>query len=358
MTESRRATSGPKLNRGTHRAFTSATTSALEDRLRTAEPGARSEAVKWFSVLFGDRHDEINLKTPAFTPQLLLRLLRLAYHHVRPIDDVEHEGTYSPDTRDHAERARIEIVNALFEAKGKEGWAAKLEMANDPLCAHFKDRILAVAEEHWAQEIDSVAFDETQAVALDKTGQAPASTNEAMFALMIDRIAELDDLLLRDTSPRGAWAGITDEKVMRREIPRELSHAANGLYKVDQEAVTADEKETDIRLRSVVSEHKAVIELKLADHRSARDLRDTIRDQLITKYMAAETSRSGCLLVTLAMDRKWKHPDNGTRIGLTKLMSLLRDEAKRVEEAMGGVVAPRVHLLDLRPRLLPEKTGY
>ena len=77
----------------------------------------------------------------------------------------------------------------------------------------------------------------------------------------------MNDLLLRDTSPRDAWAGITDEKVMRREIARELSHAANGLYKVDQEAVTADEKETDIRLRSVVSEHEAVIELKLGDSR-------------------------------------------------------------------------------------------
>ena len=31
-------------------------------------------------------------------------------------------------------------------------------------------------------------------------------------------------------------------------------------------------------------------------------------------------------------------------------LALLRDEAERVEEAMGGVVALSVHLLDLRPR--------
>ena len=37
-------------------------------------------------------------------------------------------------------------------------------------------------------------------------------------------------------------------------------------------------------------------------------------------------------------------------------MSLLHDEAKRVEEAMAGAVALSVHLLDLRPRLGPEKT--
>ena len=328
----------------------------LENRIRTVEPEARSEAVDWFSVLFGDHHDAINLKTPAFTPQLLLKLLRLAYHHVRIVDDVQHEGSWTPETRDHAEDARNAIVTALFETKGEEGWAAKLEMANDPLCAHFKDRILTVSEEHWAQEIDSASLDETQAIALDRTGEAPASTNEAMFGIMCDRLSDLDDLLLSDTSPRDAWAAITDEKVMRRQIARELIYAANGLYKVDQEAVTADEKETDIRLRSVVSEHEAVIELKQAERWSARDLRDTIYNQLVTKYMAAENRRSGCLLVTLAKERKWKHPDSRSSIDLTELVSLLCDEAKRVEEETGGAVALSVHLLDLRPRLGPEKT--
>ncbi len=323
--------------------------SSLEKYVRSIDPGARGEAVNMFSALFGDCHDAINLQTPSFVPQLLLRLLRLAYAHVRRHDDVKHERTYSPDSRDHAEHARNAIVSALLEAKGDEGWVAKLEMADDPLCAHFRDRILAVAEENWAQEIDSVAFDETQAVALDKTGEAPASTNEAMFALLNDRLEELDELLLHDTSPKEAWAGITDEKVMRREIARELNYAANGLYKVDQEAVTADEKETDIRLRSVVSEHEAVIELKLADKWSAKILRNTIKDQLVKKYMKSENSRSGCLLITLAKKQKWVHPDKRTRIGSQELVSLLRDEAKRVEDAMGGVVALSVHLLDLRP---------
>jgi hypothetical protein len=330
---------------------------AFEDRIRTVEPNKRSEGVTWFSVLFGDRYDNINLRDTAFSPNLLLRLLRLAYRHVRPDDDAEHESSYSPDTRDNAERARNEIVNVLLDLKGEEGWKAKLEMAADPICAHFKNRILAVAEENWALEIDSVAFDERQAIALDNTGEAPASTNEAIFAIMNDRLADLDDLLLRDSSPRDAWAGITDEKVMRREIARELKHAAHGLYKVDQEAVTADEKETDIRLRSSVSDHEAVIELKLAERRSARDLRDTIYHQLVRKYMAAENSRSGCLLITLSNDRGWEHPDNGQRIGIIELTSLLRDEVTRVENEMGGSVRLAVHILDLRTRLPKEKVA-
>lgn len=281
----------------------------------------------------------------------MLRLLRLAYHHVRIEDDARHEGSFSPDTRDDAERARNDIVSALLNAKGEVGLAAKFEMAADPLCEHFKDRILAVADENWAQEIDGDAFDEAQAVALDRTGEAPASTNEAMFAIMKDRLSDLDDLLLRDASPREAWAGISDERVMRREIARELSHAANLIYTVDQEAVTADEKETDIRLRSVVSNYEAVIELKLGDRRTAKDLRNTIENQLVKKYMAAENSRSGALLITLAKDRKWNHPDEGRRINVEELFSLLRSEAERVQKASGGGIAISVHFLDLRPRL-------
>ncbi|AHY08746.1 NACHT domain-containing protein [Serratia plymuthica] len=324
------------------------------EKLVGLESTERSEVVTWLARLFGDRQDVIGLGDERFTPRLLLRLLRLAYSHVRIKDDAHHEGVYSPDTRDDAEHARNNIVTALFNTKGEEGLAAKLEMAADPLCAHFKDRILAVAAENWAQEIDADVFDELQAVALDRSGEAPASTNEAMFAIMKDRLSDLDDLLLRDVSPREAWAGISDEKIMRREIARTLRYTSNSIYTVDQEAVTADEKETDIRLRSVSSNHEAVIELKLGDGRTATDLRDTIESQLVKKYMAAEHSKSGTLLVTLAKDRQWKHPVSKRMIKADELLSLLIEEAERVQEALGGGIFIYVHLLDLRARLPVE----
>lgn len=71
--------------------------------------------------------------------------------------------------------------------------------------------------------------------------------------------------------------------------------------------------------------------------------------------MASEKLRSGCLLITIAKDRNWEHPDSRQRIGIAELESLLRDEAKRVENVMGGSVALAVHILDLRPRLPKEK---
>lgn len=328
---------------------------ALENQLKDVEPAARSKAVTWFSALFNKRRDGLSLRHESFTSQQLLRLLRLAYQHVRPEDDAEHEGSFTPDVRDDAEHVRNAIVSALFDAKGEEGWKAKLAMASDPLFSHIKYRILAVAQEALAQEADSVLLNEQECVELDKKGEAPLTTNSAMFALLRDRLVDLDELLKSDVSPQEAWAKIDQERIMRREIARELQHAANGIYKVDQESVTADEKETDIRLRSTASEYETVIELKLGDNRSARDLRDTIESQLVKKYLSLETRRSGALLITLSKVREWDHPDSGERIGLEELKELLDDEARRVEREMGGAVLLTIHVLDLRPRLQTEK---
>lgn len=328
---------------------------ALEERIKEIQPAQRSEAVNWTGNLFGRSYEGIDLSDLQFTPSVLLKLMRLVYHHVRPSDDVRHEGGYSPDNRDDAESARNAIVNTLLKAKGEDGWAAKLEMAADPLCKYFKDRILALAEEQLAEEIDADTFSDTQAVAFDQLGEAPPATNEAMFIVMKNRLEDIEGLLLMDDSPRDAWALITQERVMRREIARELRRAANGLYKVDQEAATADEKETDIRLRSTASNHEAVIELKLADDRTACDLRDTIMDQLITKYMGAETSRSGCLMVTLSKNKTWDHPNNGSKIDFNELCILLREEAEKITNNLGGTLRLHIQPLDLRPRLPNEK---
>ena len=268
---------------------------------------------------------------------------------------MHHEGSYSPDTRDDAEKGRNAVLSALLSTTGAEGWKAKLEMAADPLFDHIKDRVIALAEEKAAEEADSIVLNEADFVALDKTGEAAPSTMESMFALMRDRLDDIDDLLLQDVSPREAWANITNEHLMRRELARELKNASNHKYTVDQESVTADEKETDIRLRSTSSAQQGTIELKLSDKRTANDLLGTIKDQLLTKYMAADECRAGCLLITVAKDREWEHPATGERIGFDALIKLLNEEAERLSKGLGGTAKLMAKGLDLRHRLPPEK---
>jgi hypothetical protein len=331
---------------------------ALETRLEESSATETGGGVKLFAELFHRDYSGVgvDLRAPGFTPPLLLRLLRLAYQHVRIEDDAVHEGSYAPDMRDNAEAGRNAVLRALLSTTGPEGWAAKLEMAADPLFDHIKDRTIALAEERAAEEADNAALTESEFAIMDRTGESPPATREAMFALMRDRLDDIDDLLLQDISPRELWAGITDEHVMRREVARALRDAGNQSYTIDQESVTADEKETDIRFRSTGSkQQQATIELKLGDERSGTNLFDTIQDQLLTKYMAADECRVGCLLVTIARDREWDHPKTGKRIGFEELMAVLNEEAKRISKELGGTAKLMAKGIDLRPRLGTER---
>jgi hypothetical protein len=319
----------------------------LETGLKGSAVSRLGAGAQWIARLF---------EAPGYRAPVLLRLLRAAYEHVHVSHDANHgSGVHEVDERDRAERGRNAVLNALLATTGSEGWAAKLEMANDPLFAHFKDRAIALAEEKAAEEADNVPLKESEFLVLDKSGEAPPATTEAMFALMRDRLDDLDDLLLQDESPREAWAIIKDEHIMRREIARALKDAAKGTYIVDQESVTADEKETDIRLRSTSSDEIGTIELKLGDGRPGKDLFNTLKDQLLLKYMAPLKSHAGCLLVTIAREREWENPKTGKLIGFDELIAVLNEEAGRLSHELGGEVKIMAKGLNLVPRLKTEK---
>jgi hypothetical protein len=331
---------------------------ALESGLSCAPASQRGLGVEWFSALFGhdSRGTTVDLRRPEFTPKLLLRVVRLAYQHVRPADDVHHEGSYSPDDRDHGEQGRNAALSALLATTGADGWEAKLEIAQDPLFAHFKDRAIAIARERAAEEVGGAPLTDAQFVSLDRYGEAPPTTRDGMFEVMRDRLNDVDDILVRDTSPRETWATIEDERLMRREIARELISSANHVYTVDQEGATDEEKETDIRIRAAASPQQATIELKIGEKdRSAAVLKATLKDQLLKKYMAAEHCRSGCLVITIASDKTWRHPDTNEKLDFDGLIAMLNEEAARISAELGGAVRMMAKGYDLRPRLKKER---
>jgi len=315
--------------------------------------------VMWISRLFGDRHEEehFDLSAQTLPPELLLELARMAYTHVRPKDDISHEGAYSPSARDHAQRGRSLLLGVVLNLGGVEGWNIKQKLANDPLFADFRDRALLLAREKAAQEADNQVFDISDILDLYQANEAPPATRDELFELMLNRLDDQEDRLLQDDSPRELWATISDERIMRREIARALADAANGVYSVDQESVTADEKETDIRLRVAKYDLQGVIELKIGDQKfySGRDLRDTLRNQLVQKYMAPENRRAGCLLVTVATGRAWQHPETDSKLDITGLRNMLQDEAAKIVAEMGWSLKLTARVLDLRPRLSIEK---
>lgn len=304
-----------------------------------------------FADLF--EYNPFNLGLKKLPIKILFELTRLAFQNIRIKDDIfPHSGVFTPTIRDNAQQARENLLSALLDSSGLEAYRAKLTLAEEPILSHIKDRIIFLAKEKLAQDLDSTIYTEDECVSLSTKCEAPINSNHQMFSVLKDRLAALDERLLTDMSPRETWESLTIERLLRREIARELQNISNSLYSVSQESVTADEKETDIRLHSP-SGYEAVIELKIGENYSAKTLLDTIEHQLAKKYLVESCRKSGALLITLSKDRNWKLPCYSAQdITIDELMSLLHAEAKRVQDLYSCEIC--VHLLDLRPRLPTE----
>lgn len=336
---------------------------AAVDRLEALCSGVavsrESVVVDWIAQLFGhaNRGRGVRIKQPGLSGKQIIRLLRLAYLHVDRADDAVHEGSYSPDRRDDAESGRDTLLYALMELGGLEGWAAKQEIADDPMFIHLRDRLQTLAREKSASEADNLAMRPDEVRKLDTNREPGPRTPAEMFALMSDRIADVRDRLLNDDSPIELWTSARDERVMRKAIAEHLGTHAAGAYTVAQESVTADEKETDIRLRSTVNAVEGVIELKIGDKRnySGASLRTTITEQLVDKYLAPQGRRSGILLITRSTRVRWQDPDSGASMDFEALIGMLANEAKRIEGGYPDEIFLDAAGLDLKPRLTTER---
>ena len=313
-------------------------------------------AVKVIGCLFNERRVEGKVDwSKVLPPDTLLKLTRAVHCHVRPEKDAQHEDVYSPDSRDNAENGRRYVFDALIQATGADAFQAKLELASDPMFAHAKDRIAALAQERLAEETDASVATMPELARLFHGRELAPVTSTDMAHLLSDRLDDLQGLMLQDTAPRAAWAMVTDENSLRPAIALQLDQMSRGAYTVDQESVTTDGKETDIKFRAL-SGYQATIELKIGEKlRSGKELRDTIEDQLVNKYMAARNARTGCLVVTVAnATKRWRHPDTGVLIDRHRLQQMLSEAAQLAQQRLGGDARVMARVLDLTPRLGKE----
>jgi len=326
------------------------------DRLAAAISVQRvSPVTAWIANLFSRliSNRSVRLTVLEHHPKLVLRAARIACHHVRFADDKSHDGPYSPDTRDNAEEARSALINMLLNARGTDAWHAKVAFADLPDVASFRDRTLAIADQTLAEDCDSPPMEERDVLVFEQRYEFPPANRADMATLLHDRLADIVDLLRSDVSPRELWSKIKIEREMRREVSRTLLDIAHDAYTVNQEAVTGDEKETDIRLISTRGPLEAVIELKLAEQNySVSDFELALRKQLVERYLVPEYRRVGCLLISIAKDRTWKHPQTGKKLSVDQLFAHLNALATTLAASLGYDAYLTVMALDLRPRNL------
>ena len=313
-------------------------------------PETAERAVNTFAALFGGRDPSVlEIPDPAERARLVGELVRFAYACVRREDDVEHRGTYTPDTRDDAQTARNFLLSVLLDTPGPEARRVVLELAGEEDFAHFPDRLRLLARKKAAEEADLAPFDAAAIVALEDRLEAPSLDAQSLHAVMMDRLEELAHALRHhDFSDRRTVRAITEESEMQRTLAMRLQMMANGVYKVAREEEVADGKRPDIRLLAVKGDNKAVIEVKIADKdRSLRQLEKALENQLLGQYLRHDC-KSGCLLLTFGGRRKgWRHPESGSWLNFAEAVEYLRERARRIETERSHDVLVAVFGLDL-----------
>jgi hypothetical protein len=326
----------------------------LDAALKVTSPDG---AVGMLAALFGrtDRDgDALGTAEGDAAAAILGRLLRAAYRTVRPEDDEEHEGAYTPTVRDDAERGRSYLLNALISTPGKCARDELMALARDPLLGDLQERLRYLARERAANDSEFEAFLPADIRALDARLEAPPKSRDALFAMMLDRLGDLQhDIAHHDFSNRRTLRDIAQEVEMQRTLAMWLEGKSRGNYAVTRESEVADSKRTDIVLAAAGSLQKAVIEIKIADKRwRLVQLERALTEQLVALYERHENCRAGCLLLTNNGARKvWQK--SGVRLDWPGLVQHLQRLAQKVETSRNSEVRVTVFGLDLTDPSLP-----
>jgi len=320
------------------------------------EPEREEQAIRTFAALYGDRDSEfLGIKDPSARAIALGRLVRCAYNYVRQDDDVEHEGGYTPNTRDDAETARNYLMSSLLDTPGPEARNVILELAIEPLFEHIPDRLRLLARQRAASDAEFDPFSPTDLATLEVRLEAPPHDKEGLFGVMMDRLDDLcHDITHDDFTDRRTLRTIKEEVEMQRTLARRLREMARGAYTITREDEVADQKRTDIRLSTVLGDQKAAIEIKLADKRwSLTQLERALRNQLVGQYLRHQDSKVGCLLLTYDGTKSfWRHPDTQGRLSFPEMVGYLEGIAKKIEHDMEHDVRLAVCGLDLTDPVL------
>ncbi|MFN5689824.1 hypothetical protein [Bradyrhizobium sp.] len=310
--------------------------------LNTAPKARRqARAETTLSALF-DRHDPlVSIALTNASVKTLETLLHLAYSHIRPQDDIEHRGTYSPGARDHAQNARDAILSVLLARPGADAYQAMKRFAGDPVFALRSHRFRELARGKAERDAESPAWSEAEALTFQRQFTAPAKTGADLLRVVIGVLADIAQNLTRgDVTSRPLLERAKDEDEVQHWLVEQINARARGRFHAFREAEVAIRDKPDVIIASTSAPCEVAIEVKHGGKGwSARDLESALRTQLAEDYLKPESRRHGVLVVTHHRDRRWLRISDNKAISFADLIAWLSGiAASMTENAVGQIV--------------------
>lgn len=310
---------------------------------------SRERAVEIFGSLFESRDPvTFNLDPPEVRAGVFRDLTKLAHAFIRPEEDRHHEGEgfYTPDAREDARNARHNLLSRLYGIPGSETCRALISLAGEPEFSSDADYLKSQARRRAAADAEGPSHTEEEVIALCENHETPPADRDGAFDVMMDRLEDIEgELANGDFSDRELVQSAKREDLVQKTLAMRLQTRAKGLYRVTREEEVVEGKHPDIRLLFSGSNQKTVIEVKIAEKYSTRQLEDALHRQL-AGYLRGTDCKAGCLLLVYLRERKfWLTPDEKRRLDFGGLTAFLQNKAADMEKS--GDIRVGVFGLDL-----------
>jgi hypothetical protein len=267
--------------------------------------------------------------------EVLARLIPIAFVNVPRATDLEHESTYTPSRRDHAQHARDHLVSWLSEIPPDQSIRHLQELADDPRLAEIRDYLLYRAKERFTAGKSCEPWTPEEVVRWGRTfthlPSDPSELFQTTWWALQDIKAQLEDGDHSNKALFNPKENPIEEKAVQTELMQELKTIARQRYVVVAEEEIGGTNYPDIRVHNPAVEGAITIEVKIAERWSYPQLLDSIREQIVARYMRDAKSLYGILAIASSGPKKvWRRQDGTSIPSFAELLEQLRADAKEI----------------------------
>jgi len=328
----------------------------LEPRIDSASVPAQAIVFSVLTHIAADAERQVADAHP-LDPDLLVRMLPVLHRH-RPEGSGMSAGFFMDSWQ--LDGAFGSLARLLELDPSAAAHRALVTLSQHPDLVNLRAGFATAVHRHAERVVAGLALEPSQVAEFSREFETDPRTPNELHNLVLNRLRQLKyEMEDGDFSVKGLFRPGDPESNYQKYTNSRLAASPRLKGSVARESQVANDKRLDIRVSNLAG--KTTIEIKPLDTVSATysfaELKATIEDQLVGRYMRDHESRHGILLLYLGEYKQFAV--DGLLVEFAELVEALQRHAREVEASRPGVDRLDVIGVDCTPWKAPkaERTG-
>jgi hypothetical protein len=270
-------------------------------KLDALAPDAQTELVQHtLPGLFGDRMTGREAAVSEFPFEVLTRLVDIAFRTIRLEDDTRHDDglVFSPNGRDAAQNARNALFNRLYETPGLATFEYLHRLSRQAGFPIPPQRLQDLAFTRAANDAEHSPWRPAEAYEMEREFDSAPNTPLDLQRVALRRVSDMQYQLRHADFGQGrVFKTLRPESAVQESVADRLRLTQGRAYSVEREPEVVEGKTPDIRLRARNTDASLPIEIKVAESWSLPQLEEALNVQLGGRYLRAQDTHHGVLLL-------------------------------------------------------------